>query len=99
MSIPPNEQTAPNALLNKLLTAAALKAVREQVSFLKEYPGEGEFVWLYRTAYRLVRMLLTDVEVKAAVTALMGHDPNPDDFARALSAGRDLAKAKEIEQS
>jgi len=95
MSTPPNEQTAPNALLNKLLTASALDALREQVSFLKDYPGEGEFVWLYRTAYRLVRMLLTDAEVKAAITALMGREPNPDDFESAIRSARAFKKAVE----
>ncbi len=94
MTIPSNEQTA-NALLNKSLTAAALEAVREQVSFLKEYPGEGEFVWLYRTAYRLVRMLLTDAEVKAAVTALMGREPNFDDLESATRSARAFKKAVE----
>ena len=95
---PQNKETAPLAPISKSLTASAL-AVREQASLLKECPSEGQYVWLYRTAYRLVRMWLSDPEVKAAIAALMGREPNPDDFARALCAARDLAKAKEIEQS
>ncbi len=95
MNAPLDHKTAPNALLNKLLTASALDALREQVSFLKEYPGEGEFVWLYRTAYRLVRMLLTDAEVKAAVTALMGREPNFDDLESATRSARAFKKAVE----